>query len=237
MKIALCFSGQARSFKQGYEYYKKNLLDHYDVDVFIHTWSFDGSEELIDLYKPKKYHIDDPYTQSFAKKIDETYIRTPNREKFPARFTYAMFDSMDHCASLLTKEVFLSHKNYDWVIRSRTDYALNVKIPFENLDSSKLYIPNCRMVPERDFGNDQFAFSSFKNMLKYMSTFRMKDHYYTDLNTTFIGENLMQANLHQHGLTGENLVYVNMNNPFPPGAHNGTWHSLIRDDYENWTST
>ena len=38
MKIALCLSGQARSFEQGYEYYKKNLLDHYDVDVFIHTW-------------------------------------------------------------------------------------------------------------------------------------------------------------------------------------------------------
>ncbi len=32
MKIALCFSGQARSFEKGYEYYKRNLLDHYDVD-------------------------------------------------------------------------------------------------------------------------------------------------------------------------------------------------------------
>ena len=28
MKIALCLSGQARSFKQGYEYYKRNLLDN-----------------------------------------------------------------------------------------------------------------------------------------------------------------------------------------------------------------
>jgi hypothetical protein len=64
----------------------------------------------------------------------------------------------------------------------------------------------------------------------------MMDHYYTDLNTVYIGENLMQANLHEHNLHGENLVYVDMNNPFPPGKHNGTWHSLIRDDYEQWTA-
>jgi hypothetical protein len=89
------------------------------------------------------------------------------------------------------------------------------------------------MVPERDFGNDQFAFSSRENMKKYMSTFERIDEYY-DNGATFIGENLMQANLRYHGLCGENLVYVNMNNPFPPGPYNGTWHSLIRDDIEQW---
>jgi len=123
--------------------------------------------------------------------------------------------------------------DYDWIIRSRTDYALNVKIPFEELDNSKLYIPNCRMVPTRDFGNDQFAFSSKDNMMKYMSTYENIDEYYNGGNQ-FIGEDLMRANLHRHNLHGENLVYVNMQNPFPPGAHNGTWHSLIRDDYEQW---
>jgi hypothetical protein len=91
------------------------------------------------------------------------------------------------------------------------------------------------MVPERDFGNDQFAFSSFENMLKYMSTFVKMDHYYTDLGAVYIGENLMQANLRENNLIGDKLVYVDMNNPFPPGKHNGTWHSLIRDDYEQWT--
>ncbi len=63
------------------------------------------------------------------------------------------------------------------------------------------------------------------------------NHYYEDLGVVYIGENLMQANLRENNLIGENLVYVNMNNPFPPGVHNGTWHSLIRDDYERWTSS
>ena len=56
MKIALCFSGQPRSFRAGYEYYKKNLLDHYDVDVYIHAWKMpNGGNDLVELYKPKDY--------------------------------------------------------------------------------------------------------------------------------------------------------------------------------------
>ena len=70
-------------------------------------------------------------------------------------------------------------------------------------------------------------------MMKYMSTCRYIDEFY-DNGAVYIGENMMQANLRKHGLCGENLVYVNMNNPFPPGKYNGTWHSLIRDDMNQW---
>ena len=37
-----------------------------------------------------------------------------------------------------------------------------------------------------------------------------------------------------YDLYGDYLEYVNMNNPFPPGEFNGTWHSLIRDDCGEW---
>ena len=225
MKIALCFSGQARSFEQGYEFYKKNLLDHYDVDVYIHSWKFDDERKLLELYRPVSYEFQTPPLGNF----DNRYTNTPNAQKHPPRFTYRMFYSMYKCSKLVQRQ-------YDWIIKSRTDYALNVVIPFAELDNSKLYIPNCRMVPERDFGNDQFAFSSQENMMKYMSTFMNIDIYYDEGNQ-FIGENMMRANLHEHNLHGENLVYVNMNNPFPPGPHNGTWHSLIREDYDKWAKS
>jgi hypothetical protein len=223
MKIALCFSGQARSFEKGYEYYKRNLLDHYDVDVYIHSWKFPESEKMIELYRPRACQFETPLVND----ANEKYTNTPNASKYPPQSTFNMFYSMFECSQMIGKE-------YDWIIRSRPDYALNVKIPFEELDNTKLYIPNCRMVPERDFGNDQFAFSSWENMLSYMSTYIFLDDYYNE-GAQFIGEDLMQANLRHRNLCGENLVYVNMNNPFPPGKHNGTWHSLIRDDYEQWT--
>lgn len=223
MKIALCFSGQARSFETGYEYYKKNLLDHYDVDVYIHSWKFNDERKLIELYRPKNYEFESPPFGDF----DNLYTNTPNPKKHPPKFTYRMLHSMYRTSQMVLEK-------YDWIIKTRTDYALNVKIPFQDLDNQLLYIPNCRMVPERDFGNDQFAFGSQNNMMKYMSTLINVDKYYNAGNQ-FIGEDLMRANLHEHGLHGEKLVYVNMNNPFPPGAHNGTWHSLIRDDYDQWT--
>jgi uncharacterized protein YjbI with pentapeptide repeats len=92
------------------------------------------------------------------------------------------------------------------------------------------------MVPERDFGNDQFAFGSKETMMNYMSTYANIDKYY-EAGNQFIGEDMMRANLHEHNLHGENLVYCNMNNPFPPGPHNGSWHSLIRDDIDQWTKS
>jgi hypothetical protein len=219
MKIALCFSGQARAFEKGYEYYKRNLLDHYDVDVYIHTWKFPDEDKLIKLYNAKGYETQTPPLGEF----DQIYTNTPNAEKHPPRFTYRMIYSMYKCSQLIEGQ-------YDWVIKSRTDYALNVVIPFNELDNNNLYAPNCRMVPERDFGNDQFAFGSQETMMKYMSTYENINNYYAAGNQ-FIGEDLMRANLHEYNLR---LTYVDMNNPFPPGNYNGSWHSLIRDDIELW---
>ena len=225
MKVALCFSGQARAFQKGYEYYKRNLLDHFDVDIYIHTWKFPEEDELIALYHPKAYETQVPPLGDY----DNKYTNTPNAQKHPPRFTYRMIYSMYQCSQLIQEQ-------YDWVIKARTDYALNVVIPFNELDNTKLYIPNCRMVPERDFGNDQFALGSQETMMKYMSTYINIDKYY-DTGNQFIGEDMMRANLHEHNLHGENLVYCNMNNPFPPGPHNGSWHSLIRDDIDQWTKS
>ena len=60
MKIALCFSGQVRSFEKGYDYYKRNLLDHYDVDVYIHGWKMpNGEKALLQLFNPKDYLFED----------------------------------------------------------------------------------------------------------------------------------------------------------------------------------
>lgn len=228
MKIALCFSGQARSFERGYEYYKRNLLDHYDVDVYIHTWEFPQKDELEILYHPHTMRTEILLDGN----VDLRYTNTPNPIKHPPRFTYRMLYSMNRVKELVRMQPI----KYDWIIKSRTDYALNVKIPFDTLDNTKLYIPNCRMVPERDFGNDQFAFGSSETMFKYMSTFQ-NIHKYYDAGNQFIGEDMMRANLHEHGLIGDKLVYCDMNNPFPPGPHNGSWHSLIRDDYDQWAKS
>ena len=71
LKIALCLSGQPRCVKEGYEYYKKNLLDHYDVDVFCHVWDTAGAEHIA-AYKPVTLMIEKPLTNDLSK-----YTRVP----------------------------------------------------------------------------------------------------------------------------------------------------------------
>lgn len=230
MKIALCFSGQPRSFRAGYQYYRDNLLEHYDVDVFIHSWNSERNDEIVELYKPKAYEFQDTLVGDY----DKLYTNTPNPHKWPPRFTVAALYSMYKSMLLKCSAESQSQTKYDWVIKSRTDYALNGKIPFESLEATKLYIPDCRMTAARDFGNDQFAFGSSAVMDKRMSIWPHMNDYYRS-GVQMIGEDMMSAHIKANGLTGDNLVYVHMNNPFPPGPHNGTWHSLIRDDYESWT--
>lgn len=229
MKIALCFAGQPRSFRAGYDFYKRNLLDVEDVDVFIHSWNTEHNQYILDLYQPKDYLFEDI---KFHTEVDGKYTNTPNAVKYPPRFTVSSYYSIFQ-SSLLRIGHEVKTGKYDFVIKTRFDYAMNGRVPFNQLEQDKLYIPNCRMVPTRDFGNDQFAFGSSEVMTKYMSTYLYMNYYY-DRGAQMIGEDMMAANIRHHGLIGEKLMYVDMNNPFPPGPHNGSWHSLIRDDYDTW---
>lgn len=235
MKVAVCISGHPRAYAQGYEYLKRNILDKHDCEVFFHTWANDvyGEEEIFDLYQPAigLYDHSMPSTQSQAKML-EKYTNTPNSKRYPPHFTVTAFQSMFYSCMFMA-EWEAKHQKFDWVVRTRFDFAINGQIPFDQIGRGKLYIPNCRMVPTRDFGNDQFAFGDPITMKKYMSTFLFLDDYYAQ-GYQMIGEEMMKANLHNHGLIGDKLMYVDVNHPFPPGKYNGTPHSLIRDDMDKW---
>ena len=234
MKVALCLSGQARSFDKAFPFVKKNLLDKHDVTVFFHTWNTVDETEILKLYTNSQLWLTEPPQEPDLSKYTRVPPPQPNwKVKDPALSTWAQFYSLNKANTLKIKYEREFGMAFDWVIRSRFDFALNTEIPFHELDNSKLYIPNCRMTPNRDFGNDQFAFSSSRNMDKYCNVFNRIDEFY-DVGVTMIGEDMMSMNWKTTGLTGENLVYCNMNHAFPPGPHNGTWHSLVREDFDKW---
>lgn len=232
MKIALCLSGQPRSVKQGYEFVKRNILDGNDVTVFCQVWEADEAAD-IEIYKPEVVMIEKSLNTDLSKYTNVPPPQPNWKVKDPARSTWNQLYAIKVCNNLKSAYEQEHNMKFDWVIRSRYDFAINVKIPFNELDNSKLYIPNCRQVPNRDFGNDQFAFSSSENMDKYADTYTHLDRFY-DSGIQMMCEDMMSANWKEKGLVGENLVYCNINHPFPPGPYNGTWHSLIREDFEQW---
>jgi hypothetical protein len=235
MKIALCFSGQPRSWKAGYEYYKRNLLDKHDVDVFIHTWDTLGMEwyNAVKEYQCRNYKIDPTITgdADFTAK----YTNTPNAEKWPPAFTVsALYSTLRCCLLKIDKEILT--QQYDWVIKTRFDFALSAEIPFDQLEKGKLYMPPCRYKAWGDWlGNDQFAVGDSDTMNKYMTTYLRMDRYY-NMGVEMIGEEMLRANLLDNNLKNS-ITYIDFPPPFPPGPHNGTPHFLIRDDYEQWTDS
>ena len=247
MKIAVCISGQPRSWQKGYMYLKKNLLVPYDghVDVFYHAWikHWDGTPydlsfnrevlEMQNIIKAKRCDFNWGLEESGVfEKYNKKYTNTPDPVRFPPANVMSAYKSMLRASKLLSAEEKL-HGPYDWVVRTRFDYALNGVLPFKDMDPTKLYIPHCRMVPERDFGNDQFAVGGSEVMHQYMSTAQWIKEFYA-AGVPMNGELMMQATIRKFGLVGDRLVYMDMRNQFPPGKYNGSWHNLLRDDREQW---
>lgn len=235
MKIALCLSGQARSVEAGYQFHKKNILDGNDVTVFFHTWASEDNPyaKALELYKPANWSVEESLNVDLSK-----YTRTPPpspnwKVKDGRMSTYAQLYAIERCNTMKCIYEQENEMTFDWVIRSRFDFAINARIPFDELDNIKLYIPNCRMVPTRDFGNDQFAFSSSENMDEYASAYYWLDTFY-ESGVQYMCEDFMSANWKRAGLVGEKLMYCDINHPFPPGEYNGTPHSLIREDFAKW---
>jgi hypothetical protein len=234
MKIALCLSGQPRGLR-AFEYVKRNLLDQYDVDVYCHFWNTGNFEFDISNFKfiTRNYQ---PTAWIVEKEMgpEDAYKYTRIVNSFhPAHFTLSFYRSLYLANSLRIEQEIDTGIKYDWVVRSRFDLALNFVIPFSELDSTKLYVPNDRMNDTHDFCNDQFAYGSPEIMDKYSDTWKHIDEFYA-AGVPINGEDLLQANLRKWGLVGDTLVYVDINNPFPPGKYNGNRHSLVRDDIEQW---
>jgi len=228
LKVALVLSGQPRSFRKGFEYHKKNLLDRFDVDVYTHSWKtipIETQLEIAELYKPIYASFSDIYED--METISRRFQRLPNSQ-FPAINTYRMFFSLYESFNLIRKH------DYDIVVRSRFDFALNIIPPLHETRVNTVYVPSDRMTEAHDFCADMFAWGTYNVMKKYTSVFANMEYLYKKYNLTYIGEDLLAAQLKEEGLTGPNMAYVNMNNPFPPGDFNGNWHSLIRDDFRDW---
>lgn len=236
MRIAVQISGQPRSYQKGYEYLKKNLLDRYEnVDIFIHTWKNKVYDyhDVKTLYKSTRFEVEYPYSG-----MDSLYPNTPDASRWPPTATISSFYSIFRVNQIRVEWEVFHGFTYDVVIRTRFDFAM----PLMDLDifggsigmiDNHVFVPGDRQTPQRDFCNDQFAMGHGSVLTEYCSTFLHIPTFYKN-GVQMIGEDMLSANLKRAGLTGENLRYMPIPHPFPPGPYNGSYHSLIRDDMDLW---
>lgn len=173
MKIAVCVSGSLRQYKTCLPYFNKYIIEDltdkgHSVDVFLHLWKFTTNtknikhnhkwyndeenltdDEIIALYKPKKYIIEE-----FSDKRMEEIIKSQNGEFLLERTKglenldmnskkglnerrmvnmYGMHYKIYECNEL-KKEYEKDNGKYDVVIRTRPDLIFQKPLDFYEKD-------------------------------------------------------------------------------------------------------
>jgi len=237
MKVALCLSGQPRWFLECSDFFKENIINNFDVvDVFIHMW-FDGENYkssisdlntgivkkdtikiIKDVYKPIKIVSEQP--KRFVNDANYPYTRSttvPNN-------AYSMFYSIKRCIDLMNEHETSCEFEYDWVFRSRFDYAINRKfdpILLENLKTRTFYSPHV-VNHSNPHCHADFNLGCSQTMKIYGRTFENLEKM-GQRGITLATESMTYFQLVDHDI---DIKELDLCNQFPPSRHSACWHSL-----------
>ena len=225
MKVALCFYGLVGSKvgKNGqgedldpeiaYELYRKNIIDKNDqVDVFIHSWSYEFKDRLTDLYSPKKACIEN--------QIDFQAKASNFKNKFPsyrAKIKLIFFKIFNKNAylkliNLKEKELFRAYSR--WYSSKK---SLDLKKEYENEKGFKY---DAVMITRLDVG--------FFSELMF-DKYDMRYFYASHRNDAALESNNYKANRlnHDEGNTFQDLWFFS-------NSDNMDKFSLLYDYIENY---
>lgn len=235
-KIALCLHGQPRGLDVAIQYQNSNLIkrDDISVDVFFHTWDYSNridsiNSKIICLYSPVSYMIETPLSKSVTEKYSDGHT-----SPFFVYSNYCHYHSVYMADLLRTKYEQSNAFKYDWVICTRFDIALNIKINFDALDPSKMYQSDFDSIVYNSNGfkvqSDLLALGNSENMKKYCSILNHLDSLVKSAET-IDGHSIFGHNMKMHGLA-EITMPLKMNHPFFPGQYDSSPHSFVRDDVD-----
>ena len=143
MKIAVCFSGVTRNFEDTYPYFKKNLFDQYDTDVFIYgspnKYGMDYNlDKLNSLYNPQKVILND---HTFYSELDKQY-------NFKDPLGKMWYNALG--ADNLRRECEIENKfEYDYVLKMRFDYFFLRTLEEVDIDLNQIDLLREEMISEQ----------------------------------------------------------------------------------------
>jgi hypothetical protein len=225
MKIALCFSGQCKSFLKSYQLYCDNIINNpnYEVDIFIHTWTPTDKlnsdniyktnytdvpnnilEQLTNMYKPKGIIVEE---QKIFKNKTIDYM--PVLKKYvshaipiggPGKLhtSYSMFYSIMKANELKQLYSLKNDIQYDVTIRARFDICPTVKINFENYDLNTFNAHNA--VNDESQICDWFNFANDDIMNIFSSSFNYINHYRNDKEQLYPNEKIIYTLLNNFNI-------------------------------------
>jgi hypothetical protein len=188
MRIAICFYGLvgSKTNKNGkdenldpkiaYNLYNKHLFNkNNNVDIFIHSWSADFKEQLVNLYKPISYIIE-PQIQfpqskghpslhgNFRNKMKMAIYKLFDKDKYisiedertkSAFRAYSRWYSTKKTISLKQEYESRQKFKYDCVMLTRLDVGFFTDIIFKNFNMNFFYASHWNDYP--NYANSYIA--------------------------------------------------------------------------------
>lgn len=190
LKVALCISGQMRTYDYCFKNLKKHILDVLSPDVFIHTWEEVGNTTknnskgsnkakkvvtqrgLMKKYKAKAVVVE-PFDKEYFNSLGGVKVPAELIRLEPIHYKGAlpMFYKIYQCNKLKEIEEAKYNFKYDVVIRIRPDILIMEPIPVQFLkENGLLWHSDLWLNPAAQI-SDKFAFSSSHIMDYYSSVF------------------------------------------------------------------
>jgi len=198
MKVAILYSGLPVIDQEIFDNHKIHILDLYDCDIYLHTYS--GFKDLdankaVEIIKPKSYRVEDwaavengfvQRSEKIENKYDETKLIN----------VFSMFYKVEQCFNLI------ADTSYDIVIRNRLDIKFDAPLSIEKNESVN--------VPQGGDHHggllDQFGYGSIKNMSMYCSVYSQLDEYISE-GFVFHPESLLRHHCERTGLVVNRFQY------------------------------
>ena len=185
MKIAICFSGQLRTFEKCWPSYSQ-LLEKYDCNLFAAT----PPNDVL-----KNYPFKDVFIQSDQIMPDPWY-NLNHHPKSPGQPMLSQFLFIELANKTRLKYQEEHNIQYDFVFRTRFDNMIIGELPdLSNCDPNQIYIPSGNDNPEchPDLGiSDRFAFGGSHPLNIYSKKISEIDEFMSNLDNWYFAEIILK---------------------------------------------
>jgi hypothetical protein len=136
LKLAVCYSGEPRDFKNCFENHKTNIFQHHIIDTYVHMWECD---ETTTQATPDEIGYDNSWRKIFPVITNDEYLMIMQPCNYiiekrdmnplsPQERQVKMFHGITQCVNMIHKNI-----NYDFIIRLRPDFFVIDKIDFNKI--------------------------------------------------------------------------------------------------------